>query len=457
MPSAADLRRASSVLEPFGRSCVVALIAARTILSSTGTPQEQFAFTKNDEIVLESGTAAEAAWIRHGIAYQDDALIAYIGEVAKPMLPEETPARVTWRFGVQRDPMPNAYALPSGAIYITSGMLALLQTEDQLAATIGHEIGHVTGRHAYLHTRQARKKALASNLVLLASAAALPAGAPWTYTGWGMSLKAVADVVPWLLEVSSEGYGRDNERAADAHSIERLGPAHFDPAALEQMLVVLRSQLDDPALANHHGTHPALNERISTAARLARTLRGSFSAAASGEHHERYLATVTGIKRHNVSLDIAAGRFHVAALHAKALLARERSPDALCLLADVYREAGPYPAEPPPSASRPETKRSGPPKRTREEERAKLLKSKDGRAVWGANVRNAEGLYLEARAIAPDSASAALGLGSLYEQAGDAARALREYRRYLELAGQTPDRRRIELRVERLSKTVRIR
>jgi len=51
-----------------------------------------------------------------------------------------------------RDPEPNAFALPNGSIYVTTGLLALLDNESQLAAIIAHELTHVMRRHTYMQT-----------------------------------------------------------------------------------------------------------------------------------------------------------------------------------------------------------------------------------------------------------------------------------------------------------------
>ncbi len=449
MPNAADGRRASSVSGPRWRARVLACVAACAVLSTKGTPADQFTFTKIDEVLLETAHAAQAEWDRHGTIFHDDRLTAYLTGIANPLLPREPLERVTWRLGVLRDSMVNALAFPDGAIYLNSGMLALLQTEDQLAAVLGHEIAHVTERHMYLYNRQYRKKSLAKNVILIAGNAALRTGGAWTYTGWGASVVMVSTIVPWALDVSVEGYGRDNERAADIRGLEQLELRGYDPLAMQQTFVLMRDQLDDPPVANYHGDHPALDERIRTTKRPAVALEGVADVA----RRDRFAAAMAGVKRHNVSLAIAAGRFRTAALDAHALLARERSPDLLCLLGDVHREAGPYLAEPRrPDSRQPKSRR--PPKRTAEEEKARLLRTKEGRAVWEANFKRAEGLYVEAGTIAPNYPDAARGLGSLYEQAGDAARSVREYRRYLELAGDAPDRRRIELRIERLARTL---
>jgi Zn-dependent protease with chaperone function len=431
------------------RACAIASLVLSAILSGSAQQTDRFTLTKSDEVVLEHARAAKVEWDRHGLVYQDDALNAYLTKVAQSMLPDEPLEHVSWRFGVLRDSMANAISLPDGSIYVNSGTFALLQNEDQLAAILGHEIAHVIDRHVYLYNRQYRKKSLAKNVIIIAGSVALRTSGVRGVSGWGVSIALISTIAPWALDVSVEGYGRDNERAADIRGLDRVERAGYDPAAMQEAFVLMRDQLDAPAAAEYHGDHPTWNERIRTTARPS----ADREADKSTGRRERFLAAIAGIRMHNVSLDLSAGRFRAALLNARALLERDRSPGTLCLVAEVHRAAGPYPTDPrlPANVA---TKKSGPPKRTPDEERARLLRTTDGRTTWQTNFAAAEALYLEARSIDPDYADAARGLGSLYEDAGDAVRAVREYRRYVELAPDAPDRRRIDLRLERLGKAL---
>src|SRR4029434_3674765 len=78
--------------------------------------------------------------------------------------------QVTWRFRTVRDPQPNAFALPNGSIYVTTGLLALLDNESQWAAFLAHELPHVLRRHTYLQNRSNRKKFLTMNIMVAVGA-----------------------------------------------------------------------------------------------------------------------------------------------------------------------------------------------------------------------------------------------------------------------------------------------
>ena len=96
----------------------------------------------------------------------DPALEAYLGRIGTALARVGHRPRLEWRFNAVNDPEINAYALPGGKISITRGLLARLGSEDELAAVLGHETGHVTARHA---ARQ-YSRALLVQLLLVGSA-----------------------------------------------------------------------------------------------------------------------------------------------------------------------------------------------------------------------------------------------------------------------------------------------
>ena len=84
-------------------------------------------------------TAADVVAENGGI-YQDRALAAYVQAVGARL--GAAAGRTGWRFAVLDTPDPNAFALPDGRVFVTRGMLALIGDEAELAAVLGHEIGH---------------------------------------------------------------------------------------------------------------------------------------------------------------------------------------------------------------------------------------------------------------------------------------------------------------------------
>jgi predicted Zn-dependent protease len=139
----------------------------------------------------------------------------------------------------------NAVSLPGGYVYIFKGLYDKLKTDDEIAGVIGHEVGHVTARHAI-------KRLQASYGYLLAQVAALRAGGGATQ-GVGMMYTSV------FLS-----FARQDEFQADQLGVKYMKKAGFDPNAMVKVLEVLRAEQDKaPATGvNYWRTHPYINERI---------------------------------------------------------------------------------------------------------------------------------------------------------------------------------------------------
>ena len=108
----------------------------------------------SEEQEIELGRAA-AAEIPETIGLvEDEALQSYVSQVGLALARKSERPELPWSFAVVDDPTPNAFALPGGFIFITRGMLNLMNSEAELAAVLGHEIGHVTARHSVTQISQ---------------------------------------------------------------------------------------------------------------------------------------------------------------------------------------------------------------------------------------------------------------------------------------------------------------
>ncbi|HET8721334.1 MAG TPA: M48 family metalloprotease, partial [Nitrospira sp.] len=95
----------------------------------------------------------------------DASLDGYVDSVGQRLAKESPRQDVTYRFHVVDMAEPNAFALPGGYVYVTRGLLALVNTEDELAGVVGHEIGHVAARHTVQRISRQGPFALITNLV----------------------------------------------------------------------------------------------------------------------------------------------------------------------------------------------------------------------------------------------------------------------------------------------------
>ncbi len=172
----------------------------------------------------------------------------------------------------------NAFAAPGGLIMISRGMLDLCQSEDELAAVLAHEIGHVTAKHGLRAIKNTR---LTSALTILGTESARTFG--------GEDLKQLVadyggsvDDVTQTLVVS--GYSRGLEAEADEIAITLLKRVGYDPRALPRMLAEMQKRwvADGPGFAR---THPEPQDRISA---ITPTLAGWPAQNAPSSRQERF-------------------------------------------------------------------------------------------------------------------------------------------------------------------------
>ncbi|MGH7343664.1 MAG: M48 family metalloprotease [Candidatus Rokuibacteriota bacterium] len=193
----------------------------------------------------------------------DPKLVGYVRQVAGRLAQAAKRTDVSWQCNVTDDTEPNAFALPGGYVYVTRGLLALLNSEDELAGALGHEMAHVLDRHA------ARRAGAATPFALLFG---IPAGI------LGAVSPALGGVVGGTGELASgmvlASYSREQERDADRHGIALAARAGWDPAALASFLHTLERE---EALAGHNpnrpgffATHPATPERVGNVRAAAR-------------------------------------------------------------------------------------------------------------------------------------------------------------------------------------------
>lgn len=173
----------------------------------------------------------------------DPALNAYVTQIGLKLLRGLARRSFQYHFAVVDQEEPNAFALPGGYIFVTRGLLALVNTEDELACVIGHEITHVTHRHA------AAQQGLASR---------------------GLTM-------PWVKAARMAAYGRDMERDADEGGQILCAAAGYDPMGMSTFLSNLgqleRYQVGYSRNPSFLDTHPGSTERAAADAVRASEIR----------------------------------------------------------------------------------------------------------------------------------------------------------------------------------------
>lgn len=197
--------------------------------------------SENQELAL--GRQADAQVKKQYTVYPSKPLQDYVNRVGQKLAQQSHRPNLEYHFTVLDSPEINAFALPGGYVYITRGILAYLNSEAELAAVLGHEIGHVTARHG---VRQQSAAQAASIGVTIASIFV-----PGMYSNGGRNLTNL------LGNALLSGYGRDHELEADRLGAEYLARTDYDPQAIVKVIGVLKNQeMQDIELAKVEGRQP---------------------------------------------------------------------------------------------------------------------------------------------------------------------------------------------------------
>jgi len=193
------------------------------------------------------------------------ALLAYFRQVSGRLARSAERSDVAWGFNIADDTEPNAFALPGGWVYVTRGLLALTNSEDELAGVLGHEMAHVLQRHAV------RRLDVASPFALLFG---VPAGILGTVSPTLGGLVGGAGRLASGLALAP--YSREQEREADRVGIALAARAGWDAAGLASLLSTLERQEAlggrDPERRSFFSTHPSTPERVRDVQTEARAL-----------------------------------------------------------------------------------------------------------------------------------------------------------------------------------------
>ncbi|MFW5427247.1 MAG: M48 family metalloprotease [Methylophagaceae bacterium] len=215
------------------RSLCLSLVGALLFMGLSGCAQNPV--TGNSDFVMLSedseiamGRTNHPKIIAQFGRYDDEKLQRYVQSVGDKLAVVSHRENLVYRFTVLDSPVINAFALPGGYIYITRGLMSYLNSEAELAAVLGHEIGHVTARHG---VRQ-QSAAQAANLGYVVGSILFPelrgAGAQNVFNMLGGALLS--------------GYGREHELQSDGLGAEYLARSGYDPKAMIEVIRVLKDQ-----------------------------------------------------------------------------------------------------------------------------------------------------------------------------------------------------------------------
>ena len=265
---------------------------------------------------------------RSGLLYQDALVTAYLNQVTSKIISERVAQQIDFEIKILKHPTPNAFALPHGAFYIHTGMLARMENEAQLAAVIGHEVSHILHRHtlqAFRTTKQAA--AFGSTLGVI--------GAPAGIYGLGVVLLGSVGA---LAAVS--GYSQSLEEEADTEGLRLMVNAGYDPREAVKVIenvkrYVEQAEIKEPFIFS---SHPRLEERKASFQRI---LDSEYRGRAGWQGKEEFIVIVAPVMLENAVLEIAAGRYTLAQESIENCIGLEAANSkAHFSLAELFRQRG---------------------------------------------------------------------------------------------------------------------
>ncbi len=189
----------------------------------------------------------------YGGVYNNTAIQSYVNEIGQKMARQSERKDVTYRFTVLDSPIVNAFALPGGYVYITRGILSIANNEAELAAVIGHEIGHVAARHQASRYSQGVLTQLGATV--LSAAIGVPAASQAIGLGSNLYMSS---------------YSRGQESQSDQLGVRYLSRAGYDPMAMSNFLrgmnidqtIEARLAGKQEMRASYLSSHPDTGERV---------------------------------------------------------------------------------------------------------------------------------------------------------------------------------------------------
>jgi len=234
--------------------CVLLLFTFLLLSSAPASPWQN----DQDRGEIEQGREADQQIEAQYGFYEDEALGAYVTRIGDRMAELSERPHLPWTFRVLDSPVVNAFALPGGFVYVTRGLVAYAGSEAELAGVIGHEIGHVTGRHS---------KARQTGSFI--SGLAIFAGALLSDTVRDLVSLGVPQLAAGLVLTK---YSRGQELDADERGIRYATQAGYNPYGIGGFFETLQSleeSSDRKKLPGWISTHPQVDDRIERSNRWA--------------------------------------------------------------------------------------------------------------------------------------------------------------------------------------------
>lgn len=193
---------------------------------------------------------------------KDKALLSRFGNVARRLIKNVERKDLTWTFAVLDTDEVNAFAAPGGYVYVTRGLMKMVESDDELAGVVAHEMGHVDCKHS---VRQAEKAGLMTALVV----------------GLGLNKKTkdAAPVAAIAAYFANLKFSRNDEYEADARAVKYTHAAGYNPRGLISFFDKINKDSKTSKVTKYFSTHPPTTDRIKAVEKLIAKLPASSNSA----------------------------------------------------------------------------------------------------------------------------------------------------------------------------------
>lgn len=243
---------------------------------------------ESDEIAMGDKYYATLV-AQSGGAYGNARAQTALRRFAQPLLATSARKAFRWEVTLVDDDTVNAWALPGGKLAVNKGLLRYVADEAELAAVIAHEIGHAELSHTI---GAVRSKKIGAGLANLASGALAGAG--------GVAQGLFDQLQGPVFELVTQGYSREDERAADQHILAVFARTGHDPARASHVFRTLLQLVPEGSegTSSLFSTHPGTRERIANLDAAAKTARRGGASPTGARDAFAYLKSVFPTRAH---------------------------------------------------------------------------------------------------------------------------------------------------------------
>ncbi len=266
---------------------VMALAASLLAACSSGTFSRQIFMPglpkQGDYVSSANQREHQRVLTAYGGVYEDPKLQAELTNVVNRLVAASDRPDMAYQVTILNSPAVNAFALPSGQLYVTRGLLGLANDTSELASVLSHEMAHVIAHHAAIREEQARKTALVSNVV-----------------NDVLSDPQTGALALARSKLALASFSRAQEFEADGIGVGIAARSGFDPYGAARFLASMGRNVDlraasrgaDARSLDFLSTHPATPERVQNAQSKAK----EYATQAAGDREKAaFLASIDGL------------------------------------------------------------------------------------------------------------------------------------------------------------------